>query len=339
MAVTNDENAYSVYFMPEICQDRTGPGRDLCEIGMIGLEGSGSYLGGGGLYGSEIKLTSDGSTWTESWGYPYDYQGITGACLILDTVSGAKYVAFRSEQIAGCYAECAVSIDGCYNWTNVAIGTVAGQGINDAALAGANIVAVASGGYIYISEDFAASFATMEAAVETTEDLLAVDFYDEDTGYAVGENNTILKTVEATKGADADWFALTGPTGAATHLNAVAVNDIGYVFVGDNAGVLWVSTDEGETWAQLRNFGAGSIDKIRFDEEGNYIGALIYNNSTPVGALYRSEDGGATWELVPDMPTGNNGLNDLFICDPNYIVVVGDVGDDGTTFIAKTAPA
>lgn len=331
LSVANTSDGLCIYYMPEECATPDYPARSACEVGLIGCDATGS------IYDAEVKLTEDGSTFEETDGVPFTNPGeVGGGVLSLDTATGKKLIAFRSESIAGQHAEASYSTDDGETWTDVEVGTVDDQTIQDYALAGGNIVVVASGGYIYVSEDFGDSYSAMESAVETSEDLLDIDFYDKDTGYAVGNNNTILRTIEASQGADADWSSLTGPS-VGNDLHSVAVNHLGYVFVGDSAGVLWVSEDEGETWIQLRNFGAGTIDWVDFDEKGMYIGGLIWNDATPEGKLYRSEDGGATWQEVPDMPAGNNGLNDGHICGPNRIAVVGNVGDDGTTFIAVTS--
>lgn len=333
ITVANTSDALTVYFMPQECADRDFEGRNLCDVGLVGCDATGS------IYDAEIKFTEDGDVFVETDGVPFANPGEAGGgVLALDIATGRKLLTWRSESIVGQTAEGSYSTDDGETWTDTPIGSENGQAINDYGMAGANIVVVATGGYIYFSNDFGSSYSAMEEATETSEDLNAVDFYDEDLGYVVGDDNVVLKTENASEGADADWSSLTGPS-AGNNLESVAINDQGYVFVGDDAGVLWVSTDEGESWSQLRNFGAGSVDRIRFDDIGDYIGALIWNNATPVGKAYRSEDGGATWQEIPNLPVGNNGLNDIHICDPNHFVIVGNVADDGTTYIAMTSPS
>ena len=77
-------------------------------------------------------------------------------------------------------------------------------------------------------------------------------------------------------------------------------------------------------------------DWIDFDVQNQYNAFLIHNDATPVGWVYRSEDGGATWRRVAGQAAGwTSGLNKGHICDANNVVVVGDV-HGGTTFIAKS---
>jgi photosystem II stability/assembly factor-like uncharacterized protein len=175
----------------------------------------------------------------------------------------------------------------------------------------------------------------MEGAVETSEDLNGIVFYDKDKGYAVGDNNVFLYTVEGSEGADADWASGTGPA-AGVNLLSVAVNDKGHIFVGAADGVLYVSRDEGDTWATAINFGPGSVDWIEFDPVSHYVAGVIYNDSSPVGHVYRSEDGGASFQEVTDIPT-NSGLNDGFIEDANHMFFVGNV-HGGDAFVVETQP-
>ena len=133
------------------------------------------------------------------------------------------------------------------------------------------------------------------------------------------------------------WVAGTGPI-AATNLHCVGVNYKGHVFVGAADGTLYVSVDGGTTWTVRRAFGAGIVRALEFDEGTRYFGVLIYNTAASVGKVYRSNDGGATWQApAGQTATWNSGLNDIHICDQNHIVVVGET-HGGTTFVANAVP-
>jgi hypothetical protein len=334
--VSNTVAANAVYFLPQRCEDRCGKARGLGQVGAIGLDGSG-YLGLYSYpYDSEIKLTTDyGSTWSAATTDPYTFGGNTSQIMLMETSGdGIRIIAFRGSSVPGAPAECSYSDDWGVTWTSVTVGSINGQVINDWAICGAKIVVCCSGGYIYQSEDQAESWAAQESAVETTQDLNGIIFYDDVYGYCAANNNVFLYTINA----GLDWATGTGPA-AGANLLSVHRNDKGHVFVGTNDARLY-RTEDGETggnpWTLVVDYGGGTIPWIEFDPTAEYVGALIRNTTTPTGQLYRSENGGASWNLVPGMPT-NNGLNDGHMLDQNYIYVVGEtVG--GISFIARSQP-
>jgi photosystem II stability/assembly factor-like uncharacterized protein len=324
-SLTNTNDAYAVKFLPEQCDSRCGPGRGACMYGAIGLDG-GVYA-----YDSEIKITQDGGVnVAEAAADPYTYGGITRTLQIVENVNGPRIIVFRGVAVSGFPAECAYSEDHGATWTNVTVGAVGMQYFLASAFNGANLFATTNDGYIYRSRDLGATWAVVEAGVITANDIVAITFADDNKGYAVGESNIFMVTTNG----GSTWAAVTGPS-AGVNLLSVACNDKGHVFVGNNAAEIWVSRDYGATWTRIIDHAAGSIDWIEFDPEFKYVGAYIWNDATPDGLLYRSEDGGASWALVPGMPA-NDGLNAGHICDPNNIVVVGPAdAATSTTFMAK----
>jgi len=149
-------------------------------------------------------------------------------------------------------------------------------------------------------------------------------------GYVVGNNNTFIYTLN---GGD-NWNTRTGPA-AGANLLSVACNGKGWVFVGASDGTMYYSRDKGVTWYTRRDFGVGTVPSIVFDNENRYIGTCIFNTGAPVGSVYRTINGGATWaEITGGMPA-NVGLNDLWMCDQNTIIAVGNAYD-GQTVVLKT---
>ncbi len=326
-SVSNTANANFVFFLPELCEDRCSAARGLCEVGMMGLDRSGAYL-----YDSEVKLTSNGDTWTASALDPFTWGGNIECGLIMETVNGVRYIVFRGEAVAAAPPEAAFSDDAGASWTNVTIGAVVNIGVNACKLNGARIFVAMDGGYIWYSANQAVSWVNVENAVETTQNLNDLAFYEE-YGYCVGQNGVFLRSVDS--GITWNTVTPTGAPGAPTNYLCCEVSDLGHLFIGTNDGRLFRSEDQGDTWTEWVDHGSGSIDWIGRDDylTDGYVMAYIYNNATPVGSLYRSDDGGASWWPVSGMPT-NAGLNGGFMCDPNTIIVVGDA-QGGTTFIAK----
>lgn len=334
--LTNTVPANAIYFLPQRCEDRCGAARGLCETGVMGLDGSG-YLGYVLYpYDSEIKKTfNGGAAWAPTATDPYTYGGNTSAILMMETSGGGiRIIAFRSQSVPGAPAESAYSDDLGVTWNNSLVGGVNGQAVTSWALCGAKIVVSCTGGYIYESSDQAESWQVQEAGVETGEDLNDITFYSDQIGYCVGDNNVFLYTLNA----GADWAMGNRPAVPGVNLLSCAVNDKGHLFCGSNDARLFRTEDGGaDLWAEVLDLGGGTIPWIRFDPKALYVGAMIHNNTTPVGSLYRSEDGGASWPIIANMPA-NNGLNGGFVCDQNHIFVVGELHADGTTFVAYTQP-
>ncbi len=328
-AVDNTADANGLVFLPELCGSDCGNlPRGLCEVGFMGLDGA--------QYDSEIKKTEDGTTW-EVMGTadPFLYDGGDAGKPITFDISGGERIVFpRSSVAVGEPAEISWSEDRFVTDNPVYVGAVNDQTIQRLRKYLGVVWAAVSGGYIYKSVDMCDNWTTETAGTLTVEDLNDIVMYSDRIGYAGGDNNAFLYTLNGD-----DWLAdRTGPI-AATNLHTVAVNTDGHVFVGTANGTLYVSVNGGITWAVRRAFGAGILQRIEFDVETRYFGGLIHNTAAPVGTAYRSFDGGATWQTIPGQTaTWNSGLTDIFICDQNHNVVVGDA-QAGKTFIANAVPA
>lgn len=331
---TLDNTAASngIAFLPEACESDCAPARDLCEVGYMGLDGT--------QYNSEVKLTEDsGANWAQTATDPFLYDGgDAGKPVLVELADGEHRVIVPRISVAvGEPAEIAYSDDSGATWTNVYVGTFAGQFITKLFMYQGTIWACASDGYIYVSTDLGESWTAQESGVETSQTLRDIVMYTSDVGYCVGDTNVFLFTING----GTDWASRTGPA-ALTNLRSVAVNSEGYVFVGAADGVLYYSIDEGQNWLTRRDFGSGaggSVDWIAFDRTHRYFGGLIYNTAAPVGTLYRSFDGGASWEEPSGQTASwNSGLNDGWVCDANNIFVAGEA-HNGTTFVARAVPS
>jgi len=325
-SVDNTADANGLMFLPTLCGSDCGnTPRSLCQVGFMGLDGS--------QYNSEIKVTTDGSTWVEASVDPFLYSGgDTGKPISFDLSDGERIIVPRISTAVGEYAEISYTEDRWATKTDVYVGAVVGQTIQRLRKYRGVIWAAASGGYIYKSTDLADSWTAKSSGTATAQDLNDIVMYSDRVGYAVGNSNAFLYTLDGST-----WSAGTGPA-ADVNLHTVAVNSKGYVFVGAADGNLYVSTDEGSTWSINHSFGAGIVQRVEFDDDTRYFGALIYNTASPVGKVYRSIDGGATWQAPSGQTASwNSGLTDIHICDQNHIVTVGNA-HGGTTFIASAVP-
>lgn len=326
-ALANTAAANAIYFLPERCEDRCGAARGLCEFGLMGLDRDVGYM-----YDSEVKKTFDGgANWQVAAVDPFTFGGNILAVVILETVDAERYVVFRGEGVLGAPAEAAYSDDHGNTWTNVFVGAVNNQFITGYDFCSAKLVVCCSGGYIYESENQAQSWTAQESGVETAETLNDICFHSDTVGYAVGNNNAFLYTLNG----GGDWASGTGPA-ALVNLLTCDTNDKGHLFIGTNDARIFRSEDGGETWVEWLDLTAGSVDWLRFDSKASYVGAMIHNDAGGTGHLYRTEDGGATWYELSGMPT-NSGLNSGFLCDENHIAIVGEA-HGGTTFVAMTMP-
>lgn len=325
-SLDNVAAANDVAFLPKACDNDCSDARALCTEGYLALDGA--------IYNSEIKYTvTGGSCWEVTDADPFALGGDdTSSVIVVETSAGHRAIVAKGSNI-GDPAEISYTEDWGANWTNVYVGAINGQTIQQLFYYKGNIWAACSGGYIYMSTDLAETWATQEAGTETPEIIRDICMYTSEVGFAVGDNNAFLYTLDGGN----DWNLRIGPLLGGT-LNTVAVNDKGYVFVGASDGALWYSTNNGTTWVQRRDFGVGNVNCVRFDTKFRYFGGLVYDTATPVGAFYRSVDGGASWQAPAGGTPDNNGLNKLFICDQNNFFIVGELDDGGNTFVAKVSP-
>ncbi|MBZ5521269.1 MAG: transcriptional regulator [Acidobacteriia bacterium] len=101
------------------------------------------------------------------------------------------------------------------------------------------------------------------------------------------------------------WKPL-GPDGGDVRSFAYDPRDPNRVFLGTSAGRLYLSTDGGMTWSRYAHLGNSSdmvLDNIVIDPTNSriiYVAAWSVESSTS-GDLFRSLNGGRSWDVVPDL--------------------------------------
>jgi photosystem II stability/assembly factor-like uncharacterized protein len=315
------------------CADDCGPAASVCEYGVAVADAEGSSAG----LEANVLITEDGgTTWTATVATPFDgSQDISSVvCFPLDR-NTTRIIVARGTADAGAPAEISYSDDDGATWTDVNVGAVNGQFVNDEAglfaLDQWHIWLVTNDGYIYFSDDAGLTWAIQEAGVLAATGWNAIEFADANVGYVVGDNNEIAKTED---GGDS-WTAVAGPAAqAAAAVDALEVIDANRIWLGYSDGELYYSEDGGTTIVQRLTPGIAftTIESISF---AHPMAGFVVGLVGAVGVLARTIDGGYTWQPVA-MPT-NTGLHVVYACDINTAFVAGPV-TGGTGFIGKAFP-
>lgn len=243
-----------------------------------------------------------------------------------------RILVARGTADAGNPAEVAYSDDDGATWTVANVGTTNGQYVTNAdgmfALDLYHIWLVTNDGYIYFSADGGGTWTTQDAGVTTVNDLNAVKFVDGLNGYAAGESNTVLKTADG----GTAWTLLTAPVAqAGQDVLALGLVSKDVAWIGYDDGALYYTMDGGLTWgARTGPWTGGEIESIGFVNP--LVGFMLHNASGPLAVVYRTIDGGYTWEMIA-LPA-NDGAADLLPISVNEAFVVGAVSG-GTAFVGK----
>lgn len=133
--------------------------------------------------------------------------------------------------------------------------------------------------------------------------LYAMDFVDNNTGYAAGNFGTILKTTDNGN----DWVKLN--TGISDKFTSLDFIDSNTGYAGGNDQLLLKTTDAGQTWTNLvlpsaPNFSLLDIKFINANT-GYVLGFFIFNST-----IWKTTDGGQSW--ATQTTAGANYLNNLY---------------------------
>lgn len=198
--------------------------------------------------------------------------------------------------------------------------------------------AVGHSGVILYSSDAGATWRLQRSDKSADDEkagfpLMDVWFVDNVTGFAVGAYGYFLKTTDG----GTTWVdisaSIANPDGA--HLNAVfGIQGSGTVLVAGERGILFRSTDRGETWSSLASPFDGSFFGIT-PVSSDLL--LIYGLQ---GRVFRSADMGNTWQQVETGVT--SGINDAVLLNSGHVIAVGNAGvvlnarDSSLNFIPET---
>ncbi len=198
--------------------------------------------------------------------------------------------------------------------------------------------AVGHDAVILRTRDAGESWVRVHHAPEQERPLLDVWFADAERGFAVGAYGYLLQTVDGGE----SWVArpigegFGDGLGDDFHLNRISRAAGGRLFIAAEAGTIYRSDDDGESWASLVS-----------PYEGSFFGTLPLADDTLLlfglrGHLYSSEDAGENWASVESSTEAM--LTDGLLLEDGRIVIVGLGGtlltstDGGRSFAHRQQP-
>lgn len=269
-----------------------------------GSPGAGARL----IYSSDGGVTTQFTTVT-TMGANENATGI--ACV------GNNLVIISNGGLAIHYANMEDIINGVAVWTKTVVGLVAAKGPNWIFSLGRTFSwIVGDGGYVYFASDITAGVSVLNAGIATSQNLKSIHGTDELNLVAVGVSNAIIKSTDG----GLTWTSITGPEVGAT-LNVIVMRTEKEWMIGTATGKLWYTTNGGVSWTQKRFSGdnAGQVRDITFPTPT--VGYMSHDTATPVGRVFRTIDGGASWYTVPEDTSfslpANLQINSVASCSSN----------------------
>ena len=214
-------------------------------------------------------------------------------------------------------------------WTEVATA----QAPNDIFSLGNVAFVAADGGYVYKMTSPTGTLTAVTTGDITAQNLSAIYALDADYVVAVGAAGAVIYSENGST------FTLkTAP--AAVVLNSVWMASKKIWWVGGADGNLYYTTDGGTSWAtkSFSGSGSGSVADIAFSTSS--VGYMVHNTTAVAGLIFRTYDGGYTWNLMPEgtgsLPAADK-LNKLAVCmdDCNLVFAAGLDGSGTDGIIIK----
>jgi photosystem II stability/assembly factor-like uncharacterized protein len=156
-----------------------------------------------------------------------------------------------------------------------------------------------------------------DLAIGPVNPFLDVWFENASHGFVVGAYGMILRTTDGGKSWKDKGPQLDNPR--SFHLNSITRITGGALVIAGEAGQIFVSVDNGDTWERRES-----------PYEGSLFGALGTGGENEVlvfglrGNTFKSTDLGKNWKLVPN--EGGTTLNDGAVADDGRITLVGNSG-------------
>jgi len=255
-----------------------------------------SGSGSPGITTEIIYSLDGGSTWTDT---TITGLGATTDADAIDIVGTNLVVVVNAS--TGYYYSPLDDLGRPTTWTLVTTGFVASKGPRDLFTVGAGETYFAGdGGYLYKSTDITAGVSVVNAASATTQTLRRIHGDGQETLVAVGDAGALV--ISNNRGAT--WASPSvAPT--ADRISTISVLDRKRLWVGNTLGQVFYTLTGGLSWTQVSVPSASVVDDIVFATQE--VGYISYRNTTPVGKIWTTWNGGANWALssprIQNLPT------------------------------------
>ncbi len=328
------EEAFGIFTLPE---NKDGsPSRKVLsgEVGMI-VHAAGAAAAANVYFFKDGLKTAPTVTGTDPLGVNIDLKAVTG---FGDKLAPRFIIAADTQ--AGVAAQVVYTEDYGTTWTIVTVNATVADQINAFSILNASRIYGAGGqaasSKVWMSKDGGATWD--ETDIGLAQPINAISVMPNGIGFAGGPANTIARVNNFET-----WTAKTGPTdGAGDAILAVAVKkSTGTVFIGNDAGELYASDDDGATWttqtATIQGVTATSINHIEFDPITGEFGYMEVSTASD-RIILRTTDGGASWRRYS---LGSGGLsniaqNSLHVPGPNQVLSCGAVSTTATILQGQT---
>lgn len=198
------------------------------------------------------------------------------------------------------------------------------QSFQNAYSTGFRAYAVGETGDLFIFTDLSAS-TKVETGVAGT--LAAVHALG-NTVAVVGASNGMAVSQDQ----GATWTSVTGPS-AGNGLTAVCVLGEAYMWVGDDQGDVFYTTNGGGSWTEVASAGGtGQIADIQFPTAT--VGYVAINSGT-AGTLKRTVSGGQSWVTQSIGGTPDDIIEIACTMDPNFVLLPSTNSDGSTGYLQR----
>jgi photosystem II stability/assembly factor-like uncharacterized protein len=217
------------------------------------------------------------------------------------------------------------SVDGGLNWTRTLVGLGALPASWNVSFFDNQLGAiVGQGGFIFKTTDGGLTWAMLNNGIGGAE-FRDLEMFDDNAGLAVGDNGYILRTENGGNRWDTHRVQVTGVVLFRNeNLQAVSVVDQNFAVAAGYDGVVFKTFDRGKTWQSIGypNLpGEFYISDVKFIDRN--LGYVTGNRPGIAQNLFRTTDGGATWNVI-NLNLGHS--IDFIDANRGWVMNVGGLG-------------